>query len=55
MKDTNLLFRNVGYIKFRRCYTLPPKEGLEQFLKWLKDDVGGNVVLVSYDFVHKVV
>jgi hypothetical protein len=32
---------------FRHVYTSPPKEALQKFLKWLKDEVGSNVVLVN--------
>jgi hypothetical protein len=32
---------------FRHVYTSPPKEALQKFLKWLKDEVGTNVVLVN--------
>jgi hypothetical protein len=35
---------------FRHVYTSPPKEALQKFLKWLKDEVGTNVVLVKYLF-----
>ena len=32
---------------FRKCYTNQQKGGLLKFINWLKDDVGGNVILVS--------